>query len=68
MLKMKRITTQYNCLIQCLKARHKNNTRVVCTQTRIENYCPIRTIEFHLDMLILWAHLTKGQKITACSQ
>jgi hypothetical protein len=31
----------------------------------IENYCPIRTIEFHPDMLILWAHLTKGQKITA---
>jgi hypothetical protein len=31
---------------------------VACTQNRIENYCPIRTIEFHLDMLILWAHLT----------
>ena len=34
----------------------------------LENYCPVRTIEFHLDMLIFWAHLTKGQKITACSQ
>eukprot|EP01047_Picozoa_sp_COSAG01_P113763 COSAG01_NODE_42464_length_439_cov_37.135294_1_plen_40_part_10 len=32
--------------------RHKNNTRVICTQIRIENYCPVRTIEFHPDMLI----------------
>eukprot|EP01047_Picozoa_sp_COSAG01_P110597 COSAG01_NODE_39415_length_476_cov_146.827586_1_plen_49_part_01 len=47
------------------KGKTQNNTRVVCTQIRIENYCPVRTIEFHPDMLmILWAHLTKGQKIT----
>eukprot|EP01047_Picozoa_sp_COSAG01_P063450 COSAG01_NODE_8226_length_2867_cov_2.022760_1_plen_49_part_10 len=47
------------------KGKTQKQHRVVCSQVRIENYCPIRTIEFHLDMLILWAHLTKGQKITA---
>ena len=42
------------------KARHKTMLRSCGTQfTRIENYCPERTIAFHLVGLALRAHLTR---------
>ena len=37
----------------------KLNLEVMKLRYRVENYCPGRTIEFHLVRLVLWAHLTR---------